>query len=345
MGVPELLPQKIHFVLPDDRHLPSGGNIYNEQLIEALRKLGQAVEIIDFAAYQEAILQDREGFYGVDSLFIEEMKTLLGYSPKKACSFFILHHLQSLHPPAGVDAGLFFEEHEREVLHFFQAFLLSSTYSKSYLQQKGITAPMMVVEPAASPGSSASSLPLAPPVRGLMVANVVERKGILPFLEALASQSDAEDDFMLNIIGRTEMEAEYYMACVQCVESSGLRGKVHFRGALKHTDTLKQYGQHHVFISAAYMETFGMAIQEAKAQGLPLLLCEGGNAESHLSTGGGMLCANIFELAGNFIELCRNDSLMQELWQSAKAERNTYNEYSWQQAAAHFLNLCKDFYT
>lgn len=343
MDAPQPLRQTIHFVLPDDRHMPSGGNIYNAQLIEALRSLGQAVKLIDFKAYRKAVLHDQKGVYGVDSLFVEEMKPLIGARPAKTFSFFIMHHLQSLHPPVGVDAALFFEEHEKEVLHFFQAFLLSSEYSKTYLLQKGISAPMMVIEPASTLASSVSSLPPKPPVKGLMVANVVERKGILPFLEALSSQSEKEDAFALNIIGRKDMEPDYFDACVQCVETSDLKNKVHFIGALEHAATLKQYAQHHVFISAAHMETFGMAIQEAKVQGLPLLLYEGGYTAKHLQDGVGMLYPQISELAENFIKLSRNNLGILELWQSAKADAKIYEAYTWKQAAALFLNLFRDF--
>ncbi|WPP51645.1 glycosyltransferase family 4 protein [Catalinimonas niigatensis] len=343
MDASQPLSQTIHFVLPDDRHLPSGGNIYNEQLIEALISLGQSVKIIDFAAYREAVLHDQEGIYGVDSLFVEEMKPLIGVRPAKTYSFFIMHHLQSLHPPAGVDATLFFEEHEKEVLDFFQAFLLSSAYSKTYLLQKGISAPMMVVEPASTLASSVSSLPPDLPVKGLMVANVVERKGILPFLEALSSQSEKEDAFVLNIIGRTDMEPDYFDACVQLVETSDLKNKVHFLGGLEHTATLKQYAQHHLFLSTAHMETFGMAIQEAKVQGLPLLLYEGGHAAKHLEDGVGMLYLQISELAENFIKLSRNNLEILELWQSAKADTKIYEAYTWKQAAALFLNFFRDF--
>lgn len=344
MATPEPLPETLHFVLPDDRHLPSGGNVYNEKLIAALKRLGQSVEIIDFSSYREAILEDKAGIYGVDSLFVEDMKSLLDTKTQQAFSIFILHHLQSLYPPASVDAEQYYKMHEKEVLNFFQAFLLTSDFSKKYLQEKGIKAPLMVAEPALSLADQRTHA-LNFPLKALMVANVVERKGILALLEALSLQVKEEDEFRLDIIGRKDMEPAYYEACTSLVEASPLHRKVNFLGEMSHEDTLKQYAQHHLFISAAQMETFGMAIQEAKSYGLPLLLCKGGNAEQHLIKGGGMLCPNIFKLAGNFIELCRNEGLMRELWQSAKAEKNTQKVYTWDQAAADFLMLFKDFYT
>ncbi len=338
MDAYSLLSSSIHFVLPDDRHLPSGGNIYNAHLIAALKSLGQVVEIIDFATYREAILLDKAGIYGVDSLFVEDMKALSNIRAEKAFSFFLLHHLPSLYPPAGVSADQLFEMHEKKVLDFFQAFLLSSDYSQEYLQSRGIGAPMVVVEPANTP--TVSEFPVLPdsPLKGLMVANVVARKGILPFLEALASRTKAQDDFVLNIIGRQDMEPAYADACRQYVEAEVLKGKVHFKGSLSHQETLQQYAKHHVFLSAAYMETFGMAIQEAKARGLPLLLCGGGYTKKHLTSGAGMLCINISDLAGNFLKLGRNHSQLSELYQSARIG-TTHEAYTWKQAAAHFLNF------
>jgi len=342
-GQIQVLPQTINFVLPDDRHLPSGGNLYNEKLIQALLQLGQSVKIMSFPEYHKAIQADKAGIYGVDSLFVEEMHKLLEYSPKKAFSFFIMHHLQSLFPPKGIDAEQYFLQAEAPVLRFFDAFLLTSEFSKAYLLEKKMEGHMMVVEPAYSVVDVPSSS-LSKPLKAIMVANVVERKGILSFLEQLAYLSKAEDGFMINIIGRTDMEPAYYQSCQKLVQSSSLKSKVHFSGEMEHQEVLQQYSLHHLFVSAAQMETFGMAIQEAKSCGLPLLLCKGGFSERHLLKGKGLISPNIFKLAGNFIELCRNDRLMREYWQSAKVAHTSSQPYQWEQAAAFFLNLFRDFY-
>lgn len=343
MNPPKPLSQTIKFVLPKDQHLPSGGNVYNEKLIRSLRKLGQRIEIIDFDMYRQEVTQAGNAIYGVDSLFIEDMKVLQGVK-KKVFSFFILHHLQSLYPPSRIDGTQYFEKHEKASLQFFDAFLLTSHFTKAYLEEKNISAPMRVVEPAADFLPSEVST-LTFPLQALMVANVVERKGILSFLESLSKVQRDGDDFVIRIIGRTDMETAYFEACQNQLKSAGLQNKIQFVGPLTHEETLRQYARHHLFISAAQMETYGMAIQEAKAYGLPLLLCEGGNSASHLTEGSGLLSPNIFKLAGNFIELCRNEALMRELWQSAQTEKNTFTVYTWDQAAADFLMLFQDFYT
>ena len=93
--------QPWYFVLPEARFQPSGGNIYNERLIEALVRAGQPLEIMPINNYIHAIQEDRAGVYWVDTLLLEQLSDLLSLRPQQARSLLIVHHLNSMSPSNG----------------------------------------------------------------------------------------------------------------------------------------------------------------------------------------------------------------------------------------------------
>lgn len=331
------------FVLPSDHHLPSGGNIYNEKLIETLRNTGHDTEVIDFAAYQSAIQQDLQGVYWVDSLFVKEMKRLLSLRPQKAKSFFIMHHLESLHPPSGATSDHIFYRDEQAALNFFNGFLVTSRFSKNYLRNRGFRQPVMIVEPATEqpvflPPRASDS------IHALMVANVIERKGILDWLVCLSGIATSSDLFTLTIIGRTDMEPDYAQACEEkAASNTALKGKVYFTGNLPYQEVLKYYAQSNLFISAARMETFGMALQEAKVYRIPVLALKGGYVEHHINTEkNGYIFNSTAEMGNFFIDLVRRHAKFAALLEQTLQEQPTV--YTWQQAAALFFQQFNQFF-
>ena len=335
------LPEKIYFVLPDDREKPSGGNIYNQYLIEALKHMGQEVVLCSFAQYQQVLSVQQSGIYGVDSLFVDTLKDQLPEKKPGGFSFFILHHLESLHPQRGESGHILFEK-ERKVLDTFDMILATSDFSRQYLRQKQVDIPVIVVEPALTESSTHTQPVAELPMRGLIVANVVERKGVFSFLQALQRNAKESDSFHLSIVGRKDMELAYYQACERLVQHSILREKVFFLGGLSHDETLRQYAHHHVLVSAASMETYGMALQEARTYGLPLLVLEGGNSSRHIRQGSGILCADIFELAGNFLQLSRSKTALQACLDAAQKQHEDAS-YRWEEAASIFLHQIRNF--
>lgn len=328
-----------YFVLPEDHHLPSGGNIYNKKLIEALRRAGHTVKTLSFSAYRQAIKQKQPGCYWVDSLFVRDIGTLPAGKTANIKSFFILHHLESLHPPQGKSSDEIFA-YEQPALSFFDGFLATSTFSKKYLRSRGFLQPVVVVEPAQDPPT-----PQKPfqhdQVQALMVANIIERKGILAWLQHLRRAANVSDQFSLTIIGRTDMEPAYAKACKQEVISHPeLRDKVFFTGALPHAEVLQYYTRCNLFISASRMETFGMALQEARSLHLPILTLIGGSAKIHVDPGNnGYTFNSTAEMANFFINLARDQAKFTTLQKQTWQKRQPIG--TWQHAAALFFQQFK----
>jgi glycosyltransferase involved in cell wall biosynthesis len=96
-------------------------------------------------------------------------------------------------------------------------------------------------------------------------------------------------------------------------------------------------------VSAARMETYGMALAEAKAHGLPILASEGGNVRDHFRDGhDGLLFASIAELAQGLLELARAPARLQHLLAAAALEASSAR-YTWDDAAESLLEQLHAF--
>ena len=321
-----------YFVLPADRDQPSGGNRYNEQLIRALRRAGQPTVIIDFAAYQEARRHDRPGRYFVDSLFVRDLASVTDPPPANLRTVFIVHHLASMDASSEDERAARLAEEAAAFVHV-DTFLATSSFSERYLREQGIHQPVVVVEPGLDVASEPREF-YADKVHGLMVANLIARKGILPWLQVVADRLKPTDAFTLTIVGRTDLEPAYARACRRWVEQQpALRSRVRFTGALPYYEVEEYYLRTHLFISAARLETFGMALQEAKAYRLPLLILAGGYAKQHVtSTSDGHVFNTLAEMADFFVDLVRTPAQLKD-WQTTINARPPSTKYNWNQAA------------
>jgi glycosyltransferase involved in cell wall biosynthesis len=97
------------------------------------------------------------------------------------------------------------------------------------------------------------------------------------------------------------------------------------------------YRRANLFISASRMETFGMALQEARAHGLPILALDAGHARHHFTDGeDGVLCDSLPALVAQLLALARDPARLRVLVARARASRPS-SGYTWQVAAAHLL--------
>ena len=272
-----------YFVLPEERTLPSGGNIYNEHLIATLQSVGQPVNIISVEAYINAVEQDQAGVYWVDTLMLDHLDGVITQHPQRACSLLIVHHLNSLSPAKGQSRENLLAQ-EILFLNWFQGFLVTSSFTGDYLRQQGLSQSIIVVEPGIASADIVTLPKSIETVRALMVANLVERKGILPWLHQLARLLQPTDSFSLTIVGRSDIEVDYANRCRDFLrEHPLLHHRVRLAGSQHPQQMPIFYQQANLLVSAAIMETFGMALQEARAHRLPILAVQGGYTAQHIA--------------------------------------------------------------
>ncbi len=320
-------PSRLVFVVPQPDEFHSGGNIYNANLIGALKDLK-----VDCTIAQPADLLRLEirknSFLFWDTLYLDQLR----YLNANDNNWLIVHHLESLYPSKGYSSDQWFEENEAALLKKFDGFLVSSDFTSNYLKSKGFSKEKIIaIEPALDRKPEISSRDFQT-VNALMVANLQERKGIEPFLKSL-SEKELPSNLKITLAGSDQFEPEYAQKCLRMIENSPTLGKnFHYLGQASPEEIWALYQQVNLFISTAFMETYGMAIQEAAATGLPLLVLNGGNAANHVKEAkNGMVSQDMSDLVDKLCRIAKNGQLHQKLAQNAE-NMALRNQYTWEEA-------------
>jgi glycosyltransferase involved in cell wall biosynthesis len=321
------------FVVPELSGPATGGTLYNAQLIAALERAG--MRCIHGSADAEAFLDARAATrYWVDSLYLSAWPRLQArLAPAK--SGLLIHYLPSL-----VAHGREVSPHELDpsevaALGAADAALVTSPFMQHQLERLGFGGRVLCVAPGVTlpPGRARSTSP-AP--RIAMLCNLVPGKGVLAFLDALGPGIHASDAFRVTITGGLEADPAYAAACRARIEADpALHGRVHLCGPLPHPQALSVLADSDLFVSSSRMESYGMALAEARALGVPVLARTGGNAAAHVDRlAGGRLVDDDQQLAQALLELVRDPA---ELAARGRAAQEAANARSWDRAAAEFM--------
>jgi glycosyltransferase involved in cell wall biosynthesis len=216
--------------------------------------------------------------YILDSIYFNKITRPDEQIPRNCIG--LVHHLESLVPLS----DKVFENGDRKILSRFSGLLVTSTFTQQFLVERGFNPlDITVIEPA--PMMQPMIREPQAKVRSLILGSCIPRKGQLEFLEVLAA-SAVPPYYSLTIAGSTTADKAYTQACQELVvKSPALTKCVRFAGEQDSDIIRKLYEHSNLYISSSVMETFGMAIQDAVASGMPVLAREGGYAARHVSTG------------------------------------------------------------
>jgi glycosyltransferase involved in cell wall biosynthesis len=323
------------FLLPRDSDGISGGNIYNDQLIRALRAEGQEVTVLSIDEGPRLLARRQPGCYVVDTLNLREILTL---TPAPGQQLVLLvHHLPSLEP--GLPAADPSLGSEAAALARCRAFVATSPFTARLLASRGFAAERILTLTPAAPVSTTAPRPYRPPLRALMVGNLIPRKAVLAMLEALAPRLADGDDFTLDVVGRTDSDPAYAGRCQALLEANPrLQAHVRLRGPVAPDRMAEPYGAAGLFVSAAEMETYGMALAEARAHRLPILALDRGHVASHLADGHpGRLLPTHAALADALLALARDPIKMAALFADAQ-QRSSAIDGGWPERARRLID-------
>ena len=327
------------FALPDGSDRVSGGNLYNAALIAALHPLA-SLRTLSLAACRAELARGVPGVYFIDSLDLEAFLAFPPPGPGQGLVL-IVHHLPSLEPD--LVPGHPALEIERAALPRFDGFLATSSFTSDWLAARGLerrriltVVPAMAdadPRPAAGGGDGDATA-----VRGLLVGNLIPRKSVRELLATLAAGLRPDDRLSLEIVGRDDLDPGYAAACARLAgEHPALRARVSLDGVVPHQRMPEVYRRANLFISASRMETFGMALQEARGQGLPILALDAGYTRHHFTDGeSGILCQSLDGLVAQLLALAREPARLRALMDRARASRA--GGYGWSDAAQRLLD-------
>ncbi|MFC9841928.1 glycosyltransferase family 4 protein [Streptomyces sp. NPDC060223] len=289
----EIIPMSlssVHFVMPggvDDPAAPSGGNAYDRRLCLDLPGFGWQVHRHAVAgewprpgaaARRElartlselpdgtTVLLDGLVACGVPEIIVPEAERL---------SLTVLVHL-----PLADETGLApavaaeLDAKERTTLRAVSAVVATSEWAVRRLVAHHGLAPERVH--VAEPGADIA--PLASGTDGvsrlLCVAAVTPRKGQHRLVEALATVTDLPWSCVL--VGGLAQDPAYVARIRALIEQHGLGSRLHLVGPQAGAELDASYAAADLMVLTSYAETYGMAVTEALARGIPVLATDVG---------------------------------------------------------------------
>ena len=298
------------FIVPPVNGPLSGGTLYNRELLRELSSLGLAVGALEPPAALEALEAGVAGVYWVDSLFLSHFAAFRQANRQLRPLGLLAHYLPSLVDKSDDVTPEDLSPDEAFALARADVTLAPSDYMKRTLDRLGLAAKArcLVVEPGCpAPGVVAGAVGVVG-VRAVLVANLTPGKGVEPFLRALAAELRDDDELRLEIVGRLDVDAAYTQACFEAVQQHPkLARRVTFSGALTPAGVTERLRSSNLLVSASRMESFGMAIAEARTLGLPVLALARGNVPALVEpAAGGVLASTDGALARACVELARD---------------------------------------
>jgi len=300
------------FVRPEPSAKITGGNLYNLQLIAALRAAGADVREIT----RDGDVRGHHAF--VDSLYLDDL-------PRFAPCHLVAHYLPSLVSDTPLS------DVERRALLAAAGFVVPSAFMADALTRLAPESrPVVVV----APGIDVAEIDmthLTPSSRAIVVANLVPGKGVLPLLAAIGNAP-----FALAVVGSAYDDPDYARKC-----HAAAGPNVKFLGALSHVRTLAAVAASDFLVSPSRMESFGLALAEARALGIPIVARSGGNAAAHIDpAAGGALVDSDAALAEECLALSLDRKALEGRRQAAREHRPPTR--SWADAARDFLTAFPD---
>ncbi|MFE5188911.1 glycosyltransferase family 4 protein [Streptomyces sp. NPDC056628] len=289
----EIIPmslRSVHFVMPggvDDPAAPSGGNAYDRRVSLDLPGFGWQVHKHavagawprpDEAARAEltrtlrefpdgtVVLLDGLVACGVPEIIVPEAERL---------RLAVLVHL-----PLGDETGLEpsvaadLDARERTVLRAADAVVATSDWAVRRLVSHHGLAPERVH--VAAPGADIA--PLASGTDGvsrlLCVAAVTPRKGQHRLIEALATVTDLP--WSCVCVGGLNHDPDYVAGLRSLITRHGLTDRLVLAGPQSGAELDASYNSADLMVLTSYAETYGMAVTEALARGIPVLATDVG---------------------------------------------------------------------
>jgi glycosyltransferase involved in cell wall biosynthesis len=259
----------LRLVVPYDVDQPTGGNVYDLALADALRQLGDEVDIVPCRPVDLATVLARptDGDTVVDGLLACRQPDAV----ETARVAVLVHMPLALEdgPPervAEADVG------ERRALHAATTVIATSNWSAQYLVQRHQVADVVVATPGVAPAAivTGSQPPLV-----VQLAALLPHKDQLGVVAALSRVRDLP--WNARLAGPLDRDVGYSAAVRNAIAAADLARRIELPGVMARDAA---WAGADLALLPSTAETFGMVVTEALARGIPVIVGEGGAAEA-----------------------------------------------------------------
>lgn len=350
----------IAFLHPGALDTPTGGYVYDRELIAALRRAGATITTVGLgdgypAPGAAALAQAGAAFSElapgtvavVDGLAFGVLGEVAAAHAGHLRLIALVHH--PLAHESGLDRHTAerLVEAERRALGLAAHVIVTSTATARALAASfGVAAERIsVIEPALSlalPARGARA-PRAPgsPHRLLSVGSLIPRKDHATLLDAVARL--AGHDLRLDIVGSAELDPAHAARVADEIARRGLGDRVTLHGALPREALAALYADADLFVLTSLYEGYGMAFAEAMAHGLPVVATGAGAVRDTVPETAGRLCpvGDSAAIAAAIADLLDDANLRARLALAARAHAETLP--TWDHQARRLLALLQEF--
>ena len=265
---------RIHWLSPGDPDQRTGGYLYNARIASALR--GQGIDVVMHALNgpwpwpnvshrQQLNKVPNDAVVIADGLLwpglqAEERQELCG-----RCKVWVVMHSLFDKEDVGNDAAM---NAELSALREAHGWFATSQRTARLLNERLGGPPGSIVIPGTDSSPRASET-RGGPARLLNVAHLIPRKNQLVLMEALSDLTDL--DWILDVVGSTQRDAEYSLAVKERVHQLGLTERVVFHGEQPPERIDELYGAARALVHTADFEAYGMVLTEALCRGVPVI--------------------------------------------------------------------------
>ena len=283
-------PLNLLFLLPAIHALPTGGNVYNRRMIDALSRLENVqIEMHPFhvdSRTSEAI----RNLDGVDAVIVDSL--LLPFihpDDTRQVPFMLLTHYVHICDPTASEADRRLSE--RSLLSRYDGFITTSHYTKNCLIKAGARSDQIRV---AYPGlDTAYRIFEHPPAqsldtcRMLTVASLLPGKGLSDHVQLLEHLDHLS--WTWDIIGEGSLDSAYRDQLLDELMASPVGDRIQWAGPQEEKSMPDLYREYDLFVLPSRFETLGMVVRESMAAGLPVVAYDVGGVSESLAGGGGVL--------------------------------------------------------
>jgi glycosyltransferase involved in cell wall biosynthesis len=263
---------RVRLVVPADVDQPTGGNVYDLALAEALQQGGDRVDVVRClpADLADALSGARGVAVLVDGLLALDQPRVVA-----AAGVGLLVHTPEPVPdagrvgPGGGPAG---EKAWHRVLESASPVVVTSRWSAGVLARRHGLPDVVVAPPGATPAALVSG---SEPALLVQLAAVLPHKDQLGVVAALARLADLR--WRARLAGSLDRDPGYADAVRAAVRDAGLEDRVEMPGVVSRTTA---WAGADLALLPSRVESFGMVVTEALARGVPAVVSEGGPEEA-----------------------------------------------------------------
>lgn len=323
---------RVVLIVPGDIETRTGGYIYDKRIAEGLRALGWSVDVrqSDFNTIDDGTTTVVDGL------------ALLTLGDEVARHAHRLRIVPLIHLPLALEVGLASDEAarrdaiERRALRCARHIVVTGAFTADALTRRGFEpSRIAIVEPGTdraplANGSARSDVAL------LSVGAVTPGKGHEILLRALATVPSR--NWTLTCAGSLDRDRATVDRVGAIVADLGLCDRVTLTGDLDAQRLAAEYDRADVFVLPTLRETFGMAIAEAIACGLPVVSTRVGAIPTIVADGGILVEAGDREaLTMALTRAITSDATRRELARGARAARERLA--SWDEASRKMAEI------